>query len=179
MKTGLNGTPGVWFSCRVTSVALSVELDPQAVLPSLPLACVGTWTLNHRRTREVPLAYSFTHIIVTFFFFCPKYILCSLLCQGIMSCMAFLKLLGRILCCGMHFPLPCLSTGRSSDCIWLCSYRQAARSILDMPCDPHKSSRKNFPVNTVPGKSVICACIFRLSKHLPDSSFVLGLEVMC
>ena len=37
MKTGLNGTPGVWFSCRVTSVALSVELDPQAVLPSLPL----------------------------------------------------------------------------------------------------------------------------------------------
>ena len=113
------------------------------------------------------------------FFFCPKYILCSLLCQGIMSCMAFLKLLGRILCCGMHFPLPCLSTGRSSDCIWLCSYRQAARSILDMPCDPHKSSRKNFPVNTVPEKSVICACIFRLSKHLPDSSFVLGLEVMC
>lgn len=141
--------------------------------------CIGTWTLNHRSTRELPLAYSFTHIIVTFFFFCPKYILCSLLCQGIMSCMAFLKLLSRILCCGMHFPLPRLSTGRSSDCIWLCSYRQAAGSILDMPCDLHKSSRKNFPVNAVPGKSVICACIFRLSKHLPDSSFVLGLEVVC
>ena len=37
MKIALNGAPGVWFNCRVTSVALSVELDPQAVLPSLPL----------------------------------------------------------------------------------------------------------------------------------------------
>ena len=37
MKTALNGAPGLWFSCRVTSVTLSVELDPQTRLLSLPL----------------------------------------------------------------------------------------------------------------------------------------------
>lgn len=154
------------------------DLSPQPGVEPVPLH----WNMNsqpqeHQGTS--PGLFFYTYHCHIFFFFCPKYILCSLLCQGIMSCMAFLKLLSRILCCGMHFPLPRLSTGRSSDCIWLCSYRQAAGSILDMPCDLHKSSRKNFPVNAVPGKSVICACIFRLSKHLPDSSFVLGLEVVC
>lgn len=40
MKTALNGAPGLWYSCRVTSVTLSVKLDPQIRLPFLPLVKV-------------------------------------------------------------------------------------------------------------------------------------------
>lgn len=130
--------------------------------------CIGTWALSHGTPGKFPCLI-LLHMSLSYFFFCPKYVWYSLLCQGIMNCMAFFKLLGRILCCGMCFPLPRLPTGRSSDCFWLCSYRQAAGSILDMACDPHESSRKNFPVNTVSRKSVVCACRSSLSKHLPDS----------
>lgn len=105
------------------------------------------WSVNSQpwSAREAPLPSSFTHVIFFsahfffHFFFLPKIYLIFLAVSGHSELHGVFKIVREdsALC-------PRLSPGRSSDCFWLCSYGQAAGSILDCLVIRNSLPGRNF-----------------------------------
>ena len=104
--------------------------------------CIGVWTLSHGAPGKPPAFFSYTrrffsaHFFSTFSF-CPKYLFIPCCVRAQLHGVLKIVREDSVLC-------PRLSPGRSSDCFWLCSYGQAAGSILDCLVIRNSLPGRNF-----------------------------------